>query len=106
MTTPGDFSFMRKDDDSFSQLWADSCTAAYKVCTEENLWPFFKNISPPENKGYTWWGKDDPNYDEWKRVSKVLAKIDNGHSGASWGCLMRSLGCIAKEGWDKYISSR
>ena len=105
MAAPGDFSFLRKDNDTFSKMWVETCRDAYKVCTEENLWPFFKDFSPPENQGYMWWKKDAPHYDEWARVNKILGKIDNGHSGASWGHLMRTLEYIAKNGWDKYVAT-
>jgi len=109
MTTtysPGDFSFFVDNgkDFDFDKMWAQSCTDAYYVCLNENLWPFFKNFSPPPNKGYCWWGKDDPNYDEWRRVNKILSKIDTGHSGASWACLMRVMEKIAKDGWQALVN--
>lgn len=102
--SPGDFSFLIKSNDSLSKMWTQSCIDAYNECEKEDLWPFFKNFSPPPNKGYMWWSHDDPNGAEWKRVSKILSKIDKGHSGASWACLMRTLEKIAKIGWDPYVA--
>ena len=105
MTTypPGNFSFFLKSNDYFSEMWANACTDAYNVCEEENLWPFFKNFSPPDKGGYMWWGAADPHYSEWKHVDGILSKIDTGHSGASWSCLMRAMEKIAKRGWDVFV---
>ena len=103
--SPGDFSFFLKDNDSFSRMWAQSCEEAYRVCENNELWTFFKNFTPPEDKGYVRWCAEDPHYNEWKRVDSILSKIDKGHSGASWGCLMRTMEKIAKEGWETFVDS-
>ena len=102
---PGKFTMLPATT-QMSNFWWQNCEDAYNLITKENLWPFFKNISPPDNKGYMWWGPEDPHYEEWRRVSKILDKIDNGHSGASWGCLMRTMQCIAIDGWDKYAGQQ
>ena len=100
---PGDFSFLLKDNDSFSRMWAQSCEEAYRVCENNELWSFFKNFTPPVAKGYMWWAAGDLHYNEWKRVNTILSKIDKGHSGASWACLMRAMEKIAKKGWHTFV---
>lgn len=62
------------------------------------LWDWFKNESPPKEKGYMFWGHEN--------VSKISNKLDelygNDHSGASFGFAMRCMQAIAKRGFDNW----
>ena len=66
--------------------------------TELELWDWFKNESPPEDKGYSWWSHPNIN-----KISNNL-KDDNGqlynpHSGVSFACAMRNMQGIATMGF-------
>ena len=62
------------------------------------LWDWFKNESPPKEKGYIFW--------EHENISKISNKLDelygNYHSGASFGFAMRCMQAIAKQGFDNW----
>ena len=68
------------------------------VVTEENLWDWFKNESPPNDKGYMYW--EHPNVD---KIEKGLD--DNPHSGATFGYCMRQMQAIAKQGFENWNRS-
>lgn len=80
---PGDFSFYRDVD--FKQALEHD----YKVVENNDLWTFLKNhdngslMFSNVLNGYEWWG---------------------GHSGSSFGCSMRIMESIAKNGWDFYVN--
>ena len=69
------------------------------------LWDWFKNESPPENRGYMYWGHEN--------VSKISNGLENNdHSGATFGYCMRQMQAIAskgfntwKEDWDTAIAN-
>ena len=103
--SPGDFEFLIEKNNNFSKRWARSCQEAYRACDDNNLWSFFKDFTPPENRGYTGWKEGDLHYKEWKRADTILSKIDRGHSGASWAYLMRTLEAIAKDGWVTFVKN-
>lgn len=63
--------------------------------TRLELWDWFKNESPPVDKGYSWW--DHPNIN---KISNGLP--DNPHSGATFGYCMRCMQAIAKDGFDEW----
>lgn len=59
------------------------------------LWDWFKNESPPEDCGYTYW--KNPNID------KISNGLDNNdHSGATFGYAMRCMQAIAKQGFNHW----
>jgi len=71
--------------------------------TELELWDWFKNESPPEGEGYSWWSHPNIN-----KISNNL-KDDNGqlynpHSGASFACAMRNMQGIATMGFPAWKS--
>ena len=88
----GDFSFMK--DKSFAPFLAD----AYQAVTAAGLWNWFRTETPPEGKGYMFWGPA-----ELKEVEKHMKMLDH-HSGASYGMTMRSMESIAKDGWASFVS--
>jgi hypothetical protein len=89
---PGDFSF-------HASKWdAAMLKNAYDAITTEELWSFFKNKTPPVDRGYMFW--DAP---ELKRLDKHLEPI--GHSGASYGWTMRTMEVIAKDGWELFVQT-
>jgi len=67
--------------------------------TRLELWSWFKEENPPEDKGYCWWGHENIN-----KISDNLmddnGNLDNPHSGASFACAMRNIQCIAKKGFE------
>lgn len=59
------------------------------------LWDWFKNESPSDNTGYTYWGH--------KNVWAIFYGLkDNQHSGATFGFAMRCMQSIAKQGFKKW----
>lgn len=40
--------------------------------------------------------------DTWKKIQSAVYK---GHSGASFGCSMRAMEHIAKQGWNHYVAA-
>ena len=88
--TAGDFSFLRADD-------AEMFKNAYDAITAEGLWDFFRDQTPPADKGYVFW--DAP---ELKKLSPHLEPM--GHSGGSYGFTMRAMEAIAKKGWEAFVA--
>ena len=59
------------------------------------LWEWFKNESPPQGKGYMYWGHEN--------VQKISDNLENNdHSGATFGFAMRCMQAIAKLGFDNW----
>ena len=70
---------------------------AYNVCFSNDRYiDFLKNESPPADKGYIWW-----NHPILNEISDELDS--DGHSGASFACVMRAMQFIATKGWSKYL---
>lgn len=65
--------------------------------TRLELWEWFRTESPPEDKGYMYWGHDNVN-----KISSGLE--DNRHSGATFGYAMRCMQSIANNGFDEWKS--
>ena len=79
---PGDFSWSAE-----KEMLAD----AYQAITITGSWDFFRNLSPPEGKGYMFW--DNPELQKVQAAMKLL----NMHSGASYGYIMRCMESIAQK---------
>lgn len=60
-----------------------------------NLWQWFKSESPPDHKGYSYWGHENVNL-----INKSLPQ--NNHSGATFAFAMRVMQSIAKNGFDHW----
>lgn len=86
---PGDFSFLPDD---FTKR---SLEDAWDAVTKLDLWNFFKNERPPENKGYMFW--DAPELVQLHPILNV------SHSNASFGCTLRIIQNIAIKGWNKWV---
>lgn len=84
-----DFSFIR---DNATRYFVED---AYKaVSSIEGAWDFLKSYTPAENNGFMF--SSDPMLD------KIGAKLDQAHSGASYGYTMRQMEYIAKNGLEVY----
>ena len=59
------------------------------------LWFWFKNEDPPEDRGYMYWG-----HENISKISKGLPS--NPHSGATFGYAMRCMQAIAKQGFNQW----
>ena len=89
---PGDFSFMSNKE------WAKTCADGYKAVSKTELWDWLACYEPQPNSGFMF-----SSHSNLLIISNAL-EYDN-HSGASWGCMMRTLQYIAKHGWDTYVLS-
>jgi hypothetical protein len=87
--TPGNFSFLPAAE---AALYKN----AYDAITAEGLWDFFRDQTPPDGKGYMFWGAP-----ELKKLEPHLEPM--GHSGGSYGFTMRTMEAIAKKGWDQFV---
>jgi hypothetical protein len=89
MYTPGDFSFHEK----YAQCFADT----YKAVSECKAWDFLENYEP--TNGFIW--SDHPTV---ILIGEECERLGVGHSGASFGVVMRDMQLIAKRGWDGYLN--
>ncbi len=97
--TPGDFTFLA--DYSHEVQMLDS---AYKaVSSVDGAWDFLKTYSPPEGEGFMF-VRNPPL--KLKQIEDAILAADGGHSGSSFGFVMRAMEYIAKNGWDGYIDLR
>ena len=76
--------------------------SAHKAITNCEMWNWLRNYQVNENSGFMF-TRDVPELD---RISEEMAKdpVNDGHSGASYGCTMRSMEYIAKNGYDNFIN--
>ena len=63
--------------------------------TRLELWDWFKNESPPNDKGYMYW-----RHSNIDKISNCLP--ENPHSGATFGFCMRCMQSIARDGFDEW----
>lgn len=64
----------------------------------EGGWEFLRTYTPPADQGFMFslpTGKR-------KEIDEAISNRYGGHSGATYGCTMRVLERIAKDGWDAY----
>lgn len=83
---------------SYSQLYYKS---AHKAITNCEMWNWLRNFQVDEDRGFMF----TKGVHGLERISEEMAKdpINQGHSGASYGCTMRSMDYIAKNGYDAFI---
>ena len=63
--------------------------------TKLKLWPWFRDESPPDDEGYSWWNHVN--------IFKISSGIpDNPHSGATFAYCLRQMQAIAKQGFTKW----
>lgn len=72
--------------------------SAHKTITTCELWNWLRNYDVDESRGFMF-TRDCPELD---RINEELMKdpVNDGHSGASYGCTMRVMEYIAKNGYD------
>ncbi len=68
------------------------------VSSVEGGWDFLSTYNPPANQGFMF--STPPPMME--KINDAVNDRYGGHSGASYGCTMRVLQYIAREGWDTY----
>ena len=81
-----------EEDDWPTDYFAQCVRDMAETVTKLELCNWFLTESPPEDRGYMWWGHENV-----ARISNALP--DNPHSGASFACCMRNIQYIAKNGW-------
>ncbi len=89
--TPGDFSLVTC---SSSRRYLDD---GYKAVSKTNDgWQFLKNNSPPDDKGFMFWGHP--------MVNKIVDNMEtkDEHSGSSMAYVLRNMEFIAVNGWDTW----
>jgi hypothetical protein len=70
-------------------------STAFDAITQLELWPFMRNFT-----GESFMFSSAP---EIRRISDRIEQLGySGHSGASFGCTMRAMEYIAKNGLDMY----
>ena len=63
------------------------------VIDKLQLWDWLKQNDPPEDTGYVFWDNEN--------INKISMNIENNpHSGATFALALRSMQCIAKNGFD------
>ena len=81
----------------------------YQTVTKLNLWSWFENESPPQNKGYCFWYVWETDIETGEKILKKHPFIRNiaeniadnsGHSGMTFGFCMRCMHQIAKRGFN------
>ena len=71
-------------------------TTAHAAITQLELWNFIKK--DPGEGGFMF-----SNAEEVKLISAKIEQLGyHGHSGASFGCTMRSMQYVAKHGYEKF----
>ncbi len=73
---------------------------AYKAVSLAEAWPFLRDESPPEDKGFMFWG-----HPTVKQIETKMEMLD-AHSGASFGWTLRQMEAIAKLGWEAWATAR
>jgi len=89
----GEFEFA----DNWSRPYFKSAHQAISRC---ELWNWLRNYEPEEGKGFMF----ARNVPELDKLSEEMNKdpINDGHSGASYGCTMRNMEYIAKHGYEAF----
>jgi hypothetical protein len=84
-----DFSFMK---DASSRYYVED---AYKaVSAVDGGWAFLKEFVPEEGRGFM--------FSRHPMLDQINARLDDGHSGASYGWTMRQMEYIAKHGLEAF----
>jgi hypothetical protein len=87
---PGAFDYIKSSDDSYKRMLVN----AYQAITQTETWNFVKE----DCKSFAF--SNDP------RVSLIIQKMEElgyyGHSGGSFGFIMRDMQYIAKNGEEKF----
>ena len=66
-----------------------------KTTNRLQIWEWFRDENPPDNKGYMYWDHEN--------VNAITQGLDNNnHSGASFSMCMRQMQFIAKNSWEEW----
>tara|TARA_R110002072_G_scaffold280876_1_gene443313 strand:+ start:6280 stop:6573 length:294 start_codon:yes stop_codon:yes gene_type:complete len=95
MNSPGKFNFVK--DVYTKKVFEETFQIISNI---DGGWEFLKTFEPHKNKGFMF--SDHPIL---SNISRAVEKCNHGHSGASWGMTMRTMECIAKNGWDDYVTN-
>lgn len=95
---PGDFSTENTIDSHSQSMLIDAFKA---VDSTLGGWAILKRPDVPGSNGFMFSEFEDPLVKE--TMTAIDAKLDEGHSGASYGWTMRSMESIAKKGWEVYM---
>lgn len=89
----GEFEFA----DNWSRPYFQSAHQAISRC---ELWNWLRNYEPEEDKGFVF----TIGVPELDKLSEEMNKdpVNDGHSGASYGCTMRNMEYIAKHGYEAF----
>lgn len=88
---------------AFEFVENSSNRALYKnmhtAISQTELWDWMRTFEPEQSKGFMF--SEAP---ELNRIQAKMAEdpVSGNHSGSSYGCMMRSMQYIAKNGYDKY----
>ncbi len=87
----GEFDFVK---DESTKMFLKSAHRAISAC---ELWNWLRIYDPPSGFMFSL----EP---ELERIKQELAKdpFNDNHSGASYGCMMRNMEYIAKNGYNSY----
>jgi hypothetical protein len=87
----GEFDFIK---DKSTKMFLQSAYKAISVC---ELWNWLRIYEPPSGFMFS-------SAPELEQLKQEFAKdpINNNHSGASYGCMMRDMEYIAKNGYTNY----
>ena len=67
---------------------------AYSTITQLDLWSWLSTYTPEEKKGFM--------FDSDQNINKIAGALKTGHSGASFGFIMREMAYIAKYGYPAF----
>lgn len=83
--------------DNWSRPYYKSAHQAISRC---ELWNWLQTYKPEEGRGFMF----ATNVPELDRLNEEMEKdpVNGGHSGASYGCTMRSMEFIAKNGYQAF----
>jgi hypothetical protein len=84
-----DFSFIK---DESSRFYIENAYNA--VSSVDGGWEFMKTFTPEDKKGFM--------FSTHPMLTKIGEKLDDGHSGSSYGWTMRNIEYIAKHGIDAF----
>ena len=95
MYPQGKFNFVK--DDFIKKVFEET----YQIISNiDGAWEFLKNFEPHQNRGFMF-----SEHHMLTKISNAVESYGHGHSGASWAMTMRTMECIAKDGWDYYVAS-
>jgi hypothetical protein len=74
--------------------------SAHKAISRCELWNWLQNYEPEKERGFMF----ARNVPELDRLNEEMEKdpVNGGHSGASYGCTMRNMEFIAKNGYQAF----